>query len=212
MKKLIFISLISLLSVAAIQAQVAIGGSIGISSKGGTNEVNGDKSDKDKETSITFAPLGGFFISDKFLIGAQLSLSSSRINHHGDPEVIEKSNYFGITPFARYYALQFNKFSVFGQAQLGVGFGTDKTKSGSNTTTTLKSSYVGFSVIPGLAYDISEHIQLQANLNFLGFSSSVYREKDVNDDVEVTTSTGLNINMNNVLNTGNFQIGAIIKL
>jgi outer membrane protein len=212
MKKLFFLLLLSLVTSVAINAQWAVGGSLSFNTTGGSYKTGSVSTDKTSTTTFEFSPMVGYFISEDLLVGGQLNFYNQKTKTPGNPERITKNSYFGISPFARYYALRFQKISVFGQAQLSLAFGKEKIEIAGNSSDGPKATYFGLSITPGIAYDLSDKIQLQASINLasLAFSSEV--EKDPNGDKDITTSFNFGASTNNIINTNNFSIGAIIKL
>jgi hypothetical protein len=208
MKKLLFLVLFTCVTSVVINAQLAVGGSFSFSTTGGS--TNG--TDKSSTTTFSFMPIGGYFVSEDLLVGAQLNFSIDRVKTPGTTEIIEKTSLFGLSPFARYYAVRFQKLSLYGQAQLTLNFEKEKTKTGGTTNDGPKTTDFGFSILPGIAYDLNDKIQLQASINVasFGFSSSVV--KSANGDKDKTTNFGFGANLNTIINTGNFTIGAIVKL
>ncbi len=79
---------------------------------------------------------------------------------------------------------QFNKgnFLVGGSSNLGIGFNTDKSKSGSSTTTNGKST--SFSLQPSAGYFFMDNLALGAGL---GLSTSTYKADG--SDTKIKSST-----------------------
>lgn len=206
----LFFALILLFSTTVIaNAQIVVGGSIGFNSSGGSIDANGHTSDKNNVSNFTFSPMVGYFFSENFLAGVELGVTSSR-NENPSASTTTTTSSFGLTPYARYYAFRMNKFSIFGQAELGLSFGKEKTKIGSTTNDGPKTSTFSLMVFPGIAYDISDRLELQAAIGGLnvGFSNVVKKQDNYTDR---SSYFGMGVNLNNIATTGAINIGAIFK-
>jgi len=215
MKKLFYVLTFAFVSTLALNAQYFIGGGFSFNTSGGNTEYQDATTDKTKTSSFNFYPMGGYILSDDIYIGVALNLGTSKSTTPTTPdETVTSSMSFGLTPFARYYALRFNKFAIFGQGQLGLSFSSSKTKVGGTTTDGPKTTTIGLNIFPGLSYDASEKIQLYTSINVLnfGFNYSVEKE-EIGDDTmyDRTTSFGFGANLNNIVTLGNITVGAIYK-
>lgn len=210
MKRIAFISFLILSTFFTTKAQYFVGGSLGFNYAGGKLDDGNTIEDKTSTTTFSFAPKGGFFISDKVAIGLQLGLMSQK---EKIPGVIERVNYtqtYGITPFGRYYALRLNKFALFAQADLGLYFGSTKNTVGSTTNKGPKTTTISFNAFPGIAYDLNETIALEAIIGGFNFGISRSSEK-LNDNKDIDTNIGFGVNMNSIVTSGAITIGAIVR-
>jgi hypothetical protein len=214
MKKITYLFFLIMVTSAIANAQFFAGGSFSVSTSGGSYENNGTSSDKLSSFYFIFSPKGGYVISENLYVGAALSFSMWLTNSNGDPEVINNTLTYGFSPFVRYYAFRYKKFSLFGQGQPELSLSTSKTKTDGTTTEGPKSTTVGFSVFPGMAFDINEKVQLEAFISGfnLSFSHSIVKQ-DIGgiDYVEKTTNFGFGANLNNIVTSGSISIGAIIR-
>ena len=203
-----------MLSMVTGKAQLFVGGNLSFSHQGGSYEVGSTSTDKTKTTSLGFYPKAGYFLNDQFAVGAQLGLALSSTKTPGTPEVINSSSTIGLTPFVRYYVLQMDKFSIFGQGQLGFSLGSQKTKSGGTTTKGPKTTTVSLGVFPGVAYDASDNLSLEIQINALNLGYSLITTKDDNANPatkNVTSSFSFGAGLNNIVNTGSISVGAIYR-
>ncbi len=214
MKKIIiivsFLFSFSLIS----NAQFFVGGSFSLNASGGSTETDGTSVDKQSSFSFGLNPKAGYFFSDQFMAGVGLTLSTSSTKIPGDPEVVNRSNTVGLTPFARYYAFNLNKFSLFAQGQLGFSVNNQSQKVGSTTNEGPTTINIGLSAFPGLAYNLNETISLEAYINGFSFALNHSVEKEENGGIttkDKDTSFGLGANLNSIATTGFITIGAIIK-
>lgn len=204
------ISLLSFLCIG-VNAQYFAGGSINLSTTHSTDEIGTTTTVDAKSFSTGISPAVGMFLSDKLAIGLELNTGFSKRETGVDTKTITKTTYFGVSPFVKYYMVKWNKLSLYGQGTMRTGFSTTNIESGL-TETESKTTSIGFSVFPGLSYDLSDKLSLQTSLNFLGLSCIYNVEKDDDFDAKTSyTSFGLNADMDNIVTIGNITIGAIYK-
>ena len=189
MKKISFLFLLTLLSAGIVKAQYIAGGSISFSSNGGTVDNGTTTTDQNSRTSFYFNPKAGYFLSDDFLVGVELNLGTNKTTNPGVNERIITSNSFGITPFARYYAIRMDRFAIYGQGQLNVSFGHTKDKTGGTINAEPKTTSFGINIYPGISYDLNDKIQLEAGINLLSLGLNWNSSKDDTSGTEVKTST-----------------------
>jgi outer membrane protein len=210
MKKTIYLLFIILATSGLVNAQLFVGGHFNFNTSAGKTDDAGTTTDNPSHVNFNFSPKAGYMISDDFWVGAALSMGLTHSNSKDVVEVINNSTSFGIYPFARYYAFRLNKFSFFGQGQLGMAFSSSKTKTDGNSTDGPKSTTLSFRVFPGIAYDISDKFQLEAEINGfnLGVSHNITKDGDIKDQ---STDAGFGVTLDNIVTTGNISIGAIYK-
>jgi hypothetical protein len=212
MKKIVNVALFLLFVVASANAQLFVGGGFSISTEGGSIKRNGNSEDKESSTSFFLEPKLGYFLSEKFAVGGKLIISASK-----GPDInndVKKTSAFGLAPFARYYMVNFNKFSLFGEAELSFVFGNTKYENNNVTTDGPKTTSIGLNVTPGVAFALSDKIELEGKINLFSFGYNHHSEKTNNNNNEVINNTstfGFGAGLDNIVNTGNFSIGAIFK-
>jgi opacity protein-like surface antigen len=212
--KILFVSCLFCIF-AGLEAQVFVGGNLGLNSNGGSTKVGTTTTDKTKYFSFNINPMAGYFLSDKLSVGAMLNFGSSKQTIPGTPEEVNTTTSFGLTPFARYYPLTFQRFSVFGEATIGISNSNQKNKTGATTNQGPKTTNLGFSVYPGIEYALSDKIHLETSINILRLSlnSSTSKQTIANEEqVDKTTSFSFGAGLNNVVNVGSITIGAYYKL
>jgi hypothetical protein len=213
-KKSVFLLIITIVTSFYLNAQFFTGGSIGFSSSGGKEDYGNGERDKTSCLSGEFSPLAGYFLSDNLAAGVGLQVSADRTKTppyiEGGDETIETENSIGFAPFVRYYAVHFNKFSIFGQAQAGVTMESGKTKVGDTETDGPKTTTIGFNVLPAVAFEVGDHILLEAYINLLKFGFSSETEK-YNNSKETTNNFNFGISTNNIVTSGAISVGAIYK-
>ena len=204
----IFISLLVFLC-GSINAQYFIGGSIGIQVANYKSD-NGTTTSKSTDNRFYLYPSAGKFISEKVALGLELGISFSGGNHSANPDTKNKSYTLGASPFMRYYAVKWNKFSIYGQGNLGCTFSrSSETTDGTKSDGPKISSYY-FSIYPGLSYDLGDKLQLQASINVLKLECG-YNIND-NGSVKNTTSyINIGAGLDDIISVPTISIGAIYK-
>lgn len=133
------------------QGDVFIEGNIGFNS---TNNKNTDT----KTNLFVFNPKAGYFVSEDFAVGLQLSVASDK-TEVGNSE--ETENIFGVGAFGRYYFLELGqRFKTYGE--FGLGFASYKDEYGS-----VESKATGFGAELGLGmnYFVTENVAIGFSLS-----------------------------------------------
>ena len=219
MKKIsVFVLILAISTSCFLNAQLFTGGNIGLSTSGGTEDYGNGEQDKTSYLNLDFGPMAGYFLSENIAAGVRILVSLDKTTtppySPGGDETVNSETTFGFMPFIRYYAVQLNKFSVFGQAQAGVAIGTEKTKVGSTETDGPKTTTIGFGVLPGVALEVSDHVSLEAHINLFSFTFIVETEKLETEFVtskETTRNLNFGVNTDNIATTGAISVGAIFK-
>ena len=157
--------MIAVLAVAAItaNAQVWIGGEIGLT----TSKTTNDGEDVKSGTDITVAPEIGYSINDKWDIAVALNYthSSATTNIYGPYNYETQSNSFSINPYVRYTFFKAGNFSAFLDGGVGYGFthfqGADDD---------VNDFFVA--IKPGFAYKVSPKVSLVAHFGDLSYDHS----------------------------------------
>lgn len=203
------VALLTLMYVEA-GAQVFISGHIGFSSQGGKEKNGSVTVDKQSTNSLTFSPAVGFEVTENFAVGLAISASSSKTKYPNATETIDKSSSFGFAPFVRYYALNWDKISVFGEGSLGVYSGSSSRTISGQVNDGPKTSTFVVSVVPGVEYKISDHIALQTTIDV--FSLQYYYRKETEGNSKDTASQfNFGAGLDNVASTNAIHIGAIYR-
>lgn len=207
--KIALIALFALLS-TGLNAQVFVGGNFNVNFSGGKNDSGTSTTDKPSSFNLGLSPKIGKFLSEKAAIGVSLNFSMTGSNNHANTETISNSSSFGVSPFLRYYAIKMNKFSVFGQGNIGFSYAASKTKFGTDVTDGPKTTTLSLSVFPAVAYDLNEKLSLETSINVLGFG--LYQSTAKSGSFkETNTSANFGAGLGNIVNVGNITIGAIYK-
>lgn len=194
-----------------LNAQVFVGGSIGFHASS-DKHVGYDR--KSSNYNLNLRPNAGKFLSDKLAIGIAFDISmaggKTDSNTESNTKIISRSTGFGVSPFLRYYAVKWNKFSVFGQGSLGAEFSRSSIKTGVNTNDGPRISLIDCSILPGLAYDISDKISLETSLNILSVGYSYNITKN-GGDKETVSNFNIGAGLSNIVSLNAITIGAIYK-
>ncbi len=144
-----------------------------------------------KSDQFNVTPRVGYFITNNFVIGAQLGFASGKDTNYNALGGLDETKRTGFQAgaFARYYSTPANAFSFFGQ--LSAAYNATKYESGG-----FESKINGFDlgVSPGISYFVSDHIALETTFGFLGYGT---RKPDA-DGAESTNSFDLNLDLSNV--------------
>ena len=164
MKKF-FMTIAAVAVAATMNAQVYVGGNIGVTS---------ESQDGNSTTKVAFVPEVGYMFNDKMGVGAELTIKTN-----GEKSVLNTSNgeyskktptTIGFAPYFRYKFVNTDNLDVFVDAQIAY----------STTSASYTSDYgyidkatntFGFAIKPGIAYKATDHISFVAKVGLLGFTS-----------------------------------------
>jgi opacity protein-like surface antigen len=203
------IFLFSLICIS-VNAQVFVGGNFGFNTT--NNKILDGATTIQRGSNFNFAlsPLVGKFLSEKFAVGVELDLSLSGSKTSTNTETETKSSSIGVSPFLRYYAIKWNKLSLFGQGNIGVELSNSSLKTGGVTNDGPKGTRLYLSIYPGLAYDITEKLSLQTSLNILSFGYTYFTSKE-GTSKNNSSSFNLGAGLGNIVSVNAITIGAIYK-
>lgn len=187
-----------------------IGGNLSLTFSENENVFNEQQSSNNlKNFNITIQPNIGYAIGKNLMLGSSIGLgfgsgdSSSRTG--GLPDNLSsaesESTSWNIAPYVRAF-LPIGKRAAF-YVQGEVGYSASKSSSSSEQNSfinTNESRNTGYSagLRPGLTYFITNHLALETQLGFLGYSTNTFESKDENDTVSRTSENGnFGFNFNN---------------
>lgn len=205
-----------------INAQMFVGGGIGIRTSIGdytTYYAESKTTLKNNSiSSLSISPILGYTINKSFTTGLQLSVSHSN-NHSNQPtsNPLKRTNTtIGISPFLRYYFLEWNNFSVYMQANLNAYKDFGKETYTNNIENLQSSLLFGVGIFPSLQYDINDRFGLYTNLNFLylGYSFSRIQNGNSEDNKVVGKNHSLDFrgNTDELIKVDGMQIGFFVKI
>ena len=183
-KTILFFSflIVSVLAKAQTEAgTVVLGGGFNFTSSSPENSNN------TKTSSFSFEPSIGYFVADRFVVGLDVGIATSKSTAGGT--TTDKSSTFLIGPYARYYKFLSDneKVAFYGQADFAFGFGKDT--QGNNPSTKQAAFTIGVS--PGFSYFFSKH--WSGEIGFTGLRLTTYDPNtNVNNDKSTTFQFGIN--------------------
>lgn len=191
-----------------LNAQVFVGGSAGFNTN--NSDIQGSPDRTTFRYELNLRPNVGKFLSEKLAIGLAIDLSHTYNKTVINTETISKSSGIGVSPFLRYYAVKWNKFSVYGQGNVGLEFSNSRVETDGVSNDGPKTTNTTLSIFPGLAYDISEKLSLETSLNFLsvGYSHRISKEDTFTDK---RSSFNVGAGLSNIVSLNAITIGAIYK-
>ena len=205
MKKL-FITIAFVAASMLASAQLYVGGSLGMNMQNGKDKVEGNgvsvEQDLPKSFTFVFAPEAGFMFADNMGVGLQLGFGFGKTtdkiyqDETGapiDPAATQtiKTTTIGFAPYFRYVFAEVDNFKFYADAQVAYAMSKPKvTVEGGETTITQdgnKTTTIGFGIVPGMAYQLTDNISMNCALNILelGFQTQKTVEKDDNETTTV---------------------------
>lgn len=191
-----------------LNAQTFIGGNMSFSCfRGDQDRPAGTR--KTNNYSLGVMPGFGGFVSDNLAIGLALDLSLAKTRTDYINVSSLKTSGIRITPFLRYYAIVWNKFSVYGQGNIIAAFSKTKDELNGAFSETSGNQF-GFSINPGLNYDLSDRVSLFTSINILslGYYYSIVKE---GTQKEKYSAFNIGAGLDNIVSMGGLNIGAIYK-
>ncbi len=185
------------------KGSVYVGGSLAFVSSNVSNSSGTPVAGIPTVTTFAVTPSVGWAYKDNHFMG--FGLGYSNVNNK-DPLNKYSANEFNVFYFLRQYKPLGKGFYLFGQEVVSVGFGTGKA-TGYNE----KIFNSGLSVNPGMAYNVSKHMQLElqlVNLLMASYSSNKSSSTDninypsPNDSKQFVFSTTLDGTLLNNVSIG----------
>ena len=220
MKKL-FITLAFVAATMFASAQFYVGGNLGLATEGGTYkyEANGISisQDQPKSFGFTFAPEIGFMFNDNMGVGLQLNFGLNKMTDkdYSDPDMTvtytTKTTSIGFAPYFRYVFAEVDNFKFYADARIEYSIDKPKVKMEASGTTVevdgAKTTTFGFGIVPGMAYNFTDNISMNCQLNILelGFTSEkVVDDQDNYTETIKTNDFGFGVNMPTPITIGFF--------
>jgi len=182
MKKLVVAFAVLIAAVFTSNAQVFVGGGLGVEFGGGKSTYGGTSVDAPSTLALYFAPKAGFYLSDNFAVGMEAGfLTGTEKQTSGSTEI--KNNLFGwgVSGFARYRLAGDEKLSLLLEGSVGAGGLKNKRTVGANTTDGDPMFAFAIGVLPVLSYSLTDRLNIEASCDFLSFGFQSIIEKDKDD-------------------------------
>ena len=220
MKK-VFISFILLVTVVlSSNAQVFVGGGLGVELSGGKSKFGGSSYDLPQTLAYSISPRVGFYLNDDFAIGLEAGfLSKTEKETIGNIDYKDITTGLGIGAFARYNLLRVDRLSMLLEGSVSFGELKTKEKGGSTTIDGDPTTAIGVGVLPVLAYSLTDRVSLEASCDFLRFGFQSLTQKDADNSSNKVTVNSLGFGVNsfgfNTLpfeSSSMFKIGLVFKL
>jgi len=222
MKKTLIILAITVIAIQ-VNAQWFIGGDIGVN----VSNVNENREFSGGEINInntnagfSIAPRFGYYFNSKFALGLSVSMGANfLVNTSGiNTKYQEYSIRWGAFPFVRYSVFTYKKFSVILQGSTGVGgsHGFWKVEN-LNTERGLNALAIRvFNISPILGFNLTDHIHLEAGLNFLnlGYNIDIIKGTYYQENFKVNSirhDFNIGFKSSSILSLGQLQFGMIYK-
>jgi len=222
MRKFLIILAITVIAIQ-VKAQWFIGGDIGVNvsnikenreySEGGININN-------TEAGFSIAPRFGYYFNNKFALGLSVSVGANfKINEsYSNTKYQEYSVRWGAFPFVRYSVFTYKKFSIILQGSSGVG-GSHGFWKVENLNTERGLNALAIRVInisPILGFNLTDHFQLVAGLNFLslGYNIDIIKGTYYQENIKVNSlrhDFNFGFKSSSILSLSQLQFGVIYK-
>ena len=169
MKKL-FITLAFVAATMFASAQFYVGGDLGLGFGSDKTTYDGTTTTTSKTFDFNFNPNVGFMFSDNMGAGLEINLGFGKDTTPKNdpiPENIDKHTTFGITPYFRYVFAEVDNFKFYADAKFNFSTTKYKNVNDGKTTDGNKVMKLGVNVVPGFAYNFTDHISMNAEINIL---------------------------------------------
>lgn len=201
MKKL-FITIAFVAATMFASAQLYVGGSLGMSTQSGTYKWEQDGTtvtqDQPKEFVFTLAPEVGFMFADNMGVGLQFGLGfgkATQKDYNFDPAATEtvKTTIIAFAPYFRYVFAEVDNFKFYADARVSYAMNKPKASIEQDGTTVTfdgnKTTALGFGIVPGMAYQLTDNISMNCALNILELGFQTTKEIQDQNGVKETWKT-----------------------
>ena len=189
MKKIILAVLFACMMAVGVQAQVFIGGSLGVDYSADKYSSGSVSVNEPAYTGFEFSPMVGFYLTDNLAIGAQINLGIFNVNDRDDKPTKFTATTFGVAPFIRTTFVSAGNLSLV--LETSVGFNSVSTKSNYESVTVdgPSATIIGLNAVPLLSYKMSDRLSIEMRTNLLRLSGGSAAVKEKYGSTEYTTTT-----------------------
>ena len=195
-----FIAFAILVMAVTSNAQVFVGGGLGVDYMGGKYKGGSSSFDLPSGFAFNFAPKVGFFLNDDFAIGLEVEFLSATLKEPGYGTNAKDNKYkltgWGVSGFARRNLVGTDKFALLLEGSLGVGGLKTKETYGSTSYDGDPTFMFAVGVQPVLSYSVTDRLSIEAACNFLRFGFQSATTKDADNSNEKTTVNILGFGVN----------------
>lgn len=217
MKKIYTLAVLTMLTIANLQAQITEGKWLAIGSIGGgtsTREISPAEENKNSFFGVQLQ-LGKAIKNNVVvggLVGFNTQVSRSLFNNNETNSNNLTSSSIGL--FTRHYKSLGKGFNVFAQSTMVVGSARDKSKStGGGEFINSRSTAFSIGLAPGISYQIAKKLQVEiVATNLLSLQYSNQKEYSISRPTRTTSSFSGSSSLNNGLNVGALSIGFALVL
>jgi len=217
--KVIISLAVMMVSVFAVNAQVFVGGGLGLSFSDGKNSW-GSTENSGSGFGLSISPQVGYSLNDDLSMGVSGYLANSWSNNKrtdpDDPPNDREYKYFtgrwGFNVFGRHklMGLGIENFSLFIEGSIGVQGGSNKQTENEITTKHPGSTVYGINARPVLSYKLSNKLDVLAYCNFLTIGYS-YQTQKIPDNNFNSKNHNINLGFNSFSSFYDLSIGFIYK-
>ena len=199
MKKLFIACVVLMAAVLTSNAQLFVGGSVGLDFGGGTTKRGNTSSDKPTHLAIEFSPKVGFYLSDDFAIGLEVGFFNALEKTKGtggSSDIKDNTFGWGFSPFARYNVIGGEKLSLLLEGAVAIQGYKSKYTSGSTTSNGNPVTAFSVGILPVLSYSLSDRLDIEASCDFLrfGFQTVIVKSSANSDNKNISNNFGFGIN------------------
>lgn len=204
MKKILLSAAMMVAAVSFASAQWFVGGNVGFSQSNDEFSIDGGdliaNGAKEKTTAFTIMPKFGYIFNENWMVGLGLGYESVKVKDGAE------LNGFAVNPYVRYTAWQVGRFSLAFQGDVDVAFGNIKNV----YPVKVKTMSYGINIAPVVQFDLTCNVMLESKFNFASLGYNYTQIKADGEKVK-NNGFGFGIDTDNAFNTGDIEVGFIVK-
>lgn len=136
--------------------------------------------------NYSILPVVGTFVAPTTAIGLGVGYMGGEIGKKDDKTT---TGTFIVQPLARQYWGVSDKFFIFGQASVPLGFGKN-TEKVAGVKTDEKFTTYGIKIEPGIDYFLSSNFSIEASFGLVGWSAYKPKDGDTTNDFDIHINSG----------------------
>ena len=222
MKKFLIV-IVVVFSAVNVNAQWFLGGDVGLGVENVNRKIDSVLEHSSTNGNFSLSPKVGYYFNEKFALGLNFRIGTTfRMDTLKNATYKDKEYNvnWSICPFVRYSVFTYKRISLILEGKIGVGMSHTFHKIESDKIIkgfTILSIGV-FNVTPILSFNLTEHFQMEAGLNFLNFGYNVDITKaNIEEETGALKVNIIKHDFNTGFNSGNIfslsqlTIGVIYK-